>query len=118
LTKESPGQQWSQARRWSRLLPFAVGVAWLSRLGQGSGYASAVLPQIVIIGLGVGLAVPFNIIILSSAAPEDTGVTAGIVRVSITVGGLIGIAVFLLPFSQGASTEAEHFARVSPGSPR
>ncbi|WP_261566750.1 MFS transporter [Frankia gtarii] len=95
------------------LILIFIGTAWLSRLDDNSGYASGVLPQIIIIGLGVGLAVaPFNIIVLSSSAPEDTGVTAGIVQTSISVGGLIGIAVYLLPFTQGSGSVVDHFSRV------
>ncbi|CAO5189569.1 Major facilitator superfamily MFS_1 [Frankia sp. AiPs1] len=90
-----------------------IGMIWLSRLDDSSSYATGVLPQIVIIGLGVGLSVvPFNIIVLSSAAPEDTGITAGIVQTSISVGGLIGIAIFLLPFTQDSGSTTDAFSRV------
>ncbi|KLL10396.1 MFS transporter [Protofrankia coriariae] len=102
-----------KARGVAGLAVVTLGVAWLSRVDDGAGYASSVLPQIIIIGIGVGLAiVPFNVVILSSADPQDTGITAGIVQVAITVGGLIGIGVFLLPFTHGAGSEVEHFARV------
>jgi EmrB/QacA subfamily drug resistance transporter len=75
-------------------------VLWLSRLGAHSGYAADVLPPITLLGLGVGLAiVPINLTILTTSAPEDTGVTAGVLQAALTVGGTVGLAVLLLPFT-------------------
>ncbi|MFD1048465.1 hypothetical protein ACFQ1S_24505, partial [Kibdelosporangium lantanae] len=82
------------------LVVLTVGVGLLSRLDGTSTYAGGVLPSLIIMGLGVGLAViPFNMIILSSSAPEDTGITAGILQAALTVGGCIGIAVLLIPLN-------------------
>ena len=36
----------------------AVGMAWLTGIGVGSGYSSEVLPQLIVIGLGLGLVMP------------------------------------------------------------
>jgi EmrB/QacA subfamily drug resistance transporter len=79
-----------------------AGFAWLSRLDGDSTYAAGVLPAIIVLGVGVGLAIiPFNMIVLSTSDPADTGVTAGILQSSLTIGGSIGLAVLLLPFSAG-----------------
>lgn len=79
-----------------------AGVAWLARLDAGSSYATGVLPQIVLVGLGVGVAIiPFNMIILSKAPPEHAGVAAGVLQTALTVGGSLGLAVLLIPFTGG-----------------
>lgn len=76
--------------------------AWLSRLDGDSTYAAGVLPAIIVLGVGVGLAIiPFNMIVLSTSDPADTGVTAGILQSALTIGGSIGLAVLLLPFAAG-----------------
>ncbi|HVW45118.1 MAG TPA: MFS transporter [Amycolatopsis sp.] len=88
-------------------------VLWLSRLDGSSSYAADVLPQIIILGVGVGVAiVPFNMIVLSTAAPEDTGVTAGLLQTSLTVGGSIGTAVLLIPFTSGSGHVADTISDV------
>lgn len=96
-----------EARGLAGLAVLTAGLFWLSLVDAGTRYATGVLPPLLVIGLGVGVAiVPFNVVVLSSADPEDTGVTAGIVQAALTVGGLIGIAVLLLPYSAVATTAA------------
>ncbi|GLZ40829.1 MFS transporter [Actinokineospora sp. NBRC 105648] len=85
-----------------------AGVAWLSALDASSTYATGVLPQIVLLGFGVGLAiVPINMIILTTSAPEDTGITAGLLQTSLTIGGVLGVAVLLIPFTSGTGVPAD-----------
>ncbi|MFE2757664.1 MFS transporter [Actinosynnema sp. NPDC059335] len=91
-----------QVRAVAGLVLVAAGFGWLSRLDGDSTYTAGVLPAIVVLGVGVGLAiVPVNVIVLSSSDPADTGITAGILQTALTVGGAIGLAVLLLPFSAG-----------------
>jgi hypothetical protein len=79
-----------------------AGLAWLGTINSHTTYATGVLPQIVILGLGVGLAiVPFNMIVLTTVNPADMGVTAGMLQAALTVGGSLGLAVLLIPFSAG-----------------
>lgn len=89
------------------------GILWLSRLDGSSHYAADVLPQIIILGIGVGIAiVPFTMIVLSTAPPEDTGVTAGVLQTSLTVGGSVGVAVLLIPFTAGTGRVADTISKV------
>ncbi|GAA4386350.1 hypothetical protein GCM10023088_57190 [Actinomadura verrucosospora] len=84
------------------LVVVLAAVLWLTRLDAGSSYAADVLPPIVALGVGIGLAiVPVNMTILSTTRPEDAGVTAGILQAALTVGGTIGLAVLLIPFTSG-----------------
>jgi EmrB/QacA subfamily drug resistance transporter len=90
------------ARGVAGLALVVAGLAWLATINSHTTYAAGVLPQIVILGLGVGLAiVPFNMIVLTTVNPEDAGVTAGILQAALTVGGALGLAVLLIPFSAG-----------------
>ncbi|QFZ19201.1 MFS transporter [Saccharothrix syringae] len=95
------------------LVLVAAAFGWLSLLDGGSSYATDVLPPVVVLGIGVGLAIiPFNMIVLSTSDPADTGVTAGILQSSLTVGGSIGLAVLLLPFTSGGGQIAETISGV------
>ncbi|MFE4215939.1 MFS transporter [Streptomyces sp. NPDC056844] len=89
------------------LVVVLAGVAWLTLLDGDSTYAAGVLPQIVLIGTGVGVAiVPFNTVILATAPAEHAGVTAGVLQTALTIGGSVGPALLLIPFAgagQGAA---------------
>jgi EmrB/QacA subfamily drug resistance transporter len=95
------------------LVLMAVAVGSLTRLDGTSGYFTGILPQIVLLGVGVGIAViPFNLIVLSTTHPDDTGVTAGILQTALAVGGSVGIAVLLIPFTAGNRSIAENISGV------
>ncbi|MFC9243882.1 MFS transporter [Streptomyces sp. NPDC057136] len=90
-----------------------AGVAWLTRLDGDSTYAAGVLPQIVLIGIGVGIAIiPFNMVVLTTAPPEYAGVTAGVLQTALTIGGSVGLAVLLVPFTSGDGGVAENISSV------
>ncbi|GAA2585825.1 MFS transporter [Actinomadura fulvescens] len=102
-----------KARAVLGLVVVLAGVAWLTRLDGGSGYAADVLPPIVVIGLGVGVAIiPFNMIILTTAPPEHAGVTAGVLQTALTIGGSLGLAVLLIPFTGGSGGIAGNISDV------
>jgi EmrB/QacA subfamily drug resistance transporter len=76
------------------LLSNAAGMAWLTRIGVHSGYASALLGPLVVTGLGSGL-------IFSAAAntgtfgvaPRDAGIASASVNTGQQLGGAIGTAL-------------------------
>ncbi|MGW4726316.1 MFS transporter [Streptomyces sp. NPDC004291] len=95
------------------LVVVLAGVAWLSLLDGDSTYVTGVLPQIVLIGVGVGVAIiPFNLIILTTAPPEYAGVTAGVLQTALTIGGSVGLAVLLVPFTAGNGAVADTISSV------
>ncbi|MER7913083.1 MFS transporter [Streptomyces sp. NPDC096068] len=95
------------------LVVVLAGVAWLSLLDGDSAYVTGVLPQIVLIGVGVGVAIiPFNLIILTTAPPEYAGVTAGVLQTALTIGGSVGLAVLLVPFTAGNGAVADTISSV------
>ncbi|HEY6312138.1 MAG TPA: MFS transporter [Streptosporangiaceae bacterium] len=76
------------------LLCNAAGMAWLTRIGVHSGYASALLGPLVVTGFGSGL-------IFSAAAntgtfgvaPRDAGIASASVNTGQQLGGAIGTAL-------------------------
>jgi EmrB/QacA subfamily drug resistance transporter len=72
----------------------AVGMAWLSGIDVGSSYVSAVLPQLIVTGLGLGLVMPPAMqLATGGVASEDAGVASATVNAMQQVGGSIGTAL-------------------------
>jgi EmrB/QacA subfamily drug resistance transporter len=99
------------------LLSNAAGMAWLTRIGVHSGYASALLGPLVVTGFGSGL-------IFSAAAntgtfgvaPRDAGIASASVNTGQQLGGAIGTALLnTIAASAAASYLASHLhGRPSP----
>ena len=59
-----------------------------------AGYVRDLLPALVLIGVGAGLAFPsLMTLAMSAATPEDSGLASGLVNTSQQVGGALGLAV-------------------------
>jgi MFS family permease len=72
----------------------ALGLALLARAPVGGHYAADVLPSMILLGLGAGIA--FNPVLLaamSDVAPEEAGLASGVVNTSFMMGGALGLAV-------------------------
>ncbi|MFG2357102.1 MFS transporter [Streptomyces sp. NPDC048521] len=78
-------------------LGFAIataGMAWLTGIGLDSHYGSAVLPQLIVIGVGLGLVMPPAMqLATGGVAAEDAGVASATVNAMQQVGGSIGTAL-------------------------
>jgi predicted MFS family arabinose efflux permease len=80
------------------LLPALVfigaGLAYFARVPVNGDYVADVLPSMVLLGLGAGLAFPSMMMLaMSGATPEDSGLASGLVNTTLQVGGAIGLAV-------------------------
>ncbi|MFI6873695.1 MFS transporter [Streptomyces sp. NPDC050400] len=72
----------------------AVGMAWLTGIGLDAGFATHVLPQLILIGAGLGVVMPPAMALATSGiAPEDAGVASATVNTMQQVGGSIGTAL-------------------------
>ncbi|MEV2190257.1 MFS transporter [Streptomyces phaeochromogenes] len=72
----------------------AVGMAWLTGIGLDSSYSTDVLPQLLLIGVGLGIVMPPAMALATSGiAPEDAGVASATVNAMQQVGGSIGTAL-------------------------
>ncbi|KAB1990527.1 MFS transporter [Streptomyces triticiradicis] len=72
----------------------ALGMAWLTGIGVGSSFSSDVLPQLLLIGAGLGMVMPPAMSLATDGiAPEDAGVASATVNTMQQVGGSIGTAL-------------------------
>ncbi|MEU6913242.1 MFS transporter [Streptomyces olindensis] len=98
-------------------LGFAVataGMAWLTGIGVGSSYAGDVLPQLVVIGLGLGLVMPSAMqLATGGVAAEDAGVASATVNAMQQVGGSVGTALLN---TLAASAATDYLAGRDPSS--
>jgi EmrB/QacA subfamily drug resistance transporter len=72
----------------------ALGLLLFARAPVGGSLVVDVLPSMVLIGLGVGMAMnPVLLAAMSDVAPEDSGLASGVVNTSFMMGGALGLAV-------------------------
>ncbi|MGI5133024.1 MFS transporter [Pseudonocardia sp. CA-107938] len=70
-----------------------AGLLLLTRPPVGS-YVVDVLPSMIVLGIGAGLALPaVTTLMMSDATPEDAGLASGLANTSQQVGGALGTAV-------------------------
>jgi EmrB/QacA subfamily drug resistance transporter len=71
-----------------------LGMAWLSRVGVGDAYLSAVALPMVLLGIGQGLAfAPLTNAGIAGVAPADAGAASGLVNTAHQLGTALGLAV-------------------------
>jgi EmrB/QacA subfamily drug resistance transporter len=81
------------------LVPFGmalagVGMVWLTALDLSSTYAADVLPPLIFIGVGIGLALPPALSVATAGVDaRDAGVASAMVNTMQQVGGSIGTAL-------------------------
>lgn len=86
------------------LVLVATGLALLGRAPEDGTYAADVLPVMLLLGGGVGAAMPaLASLAMSAAKPADFGLVSGLFNTTQQVGGALGLAV--LAASAAARTE-------------
>jgi EmrB/QacA subfamily drug resistance transporter len=76
------------------LLVAAAGLVLFARAPVGGDFVVDVLPAMLLLGLGAGIA--FNPVLLaatSDVAPEEAGLASGVVNTAFMMGGALGLAV-------------------------
>ena len=79
---------------WIGLLLGAIGLALFARAPVGGSFVVDVLPGMLLLGLGAGMA--FNPVLLAAmndAGADESGLASGIVNTSFMMGGALGLAV-------------------------
>src|SRR5262245_17389968 len=72
----------------------AAGLALFARVPVDATYVIDVLPSLIVLGAGVGVAFPsLMTLAMSGATPEDAGLASGLVNATAQVGGALGLAV-------------------------
>ena len=72
----------------------AAGLALFARAPVDGSFATDVLPGMILLGFGCGMA--FNPVLLaamSEVAPTESGLASGVVNTSFMMGGALGLAV-------------------------
>ena len=97
------------------LLLNAAGMAWLTRIGVDSAYASAMLGPTMVVGVGMGFiyGAAFRTG-TSGVAPRDAGIASGSVSTGQQLGGAIGTALLN---TIAASATADYLASHVTGQP-
>ncbi len=72
----------------------ALALVWLARAPVHGSFLSDVLPSMILIGIGGGLAFnPVLMAAMSDVEPENSGLASGIANTAFMMGGAIGLAV-------------------------
>lgn len=76
------------------LLMAAAGLALFSRAPTSGNFVRDLLPAMVLMGLGAGVAFnPLLMAAMSDVAPEESGLASGMVNTSFMMGGALGLAI-------------------------
>jgi EmrB/QacA subfamily drug resistance transporter len=76
------------------LVVIAAGLLFFARTPTDATYVVDILPSMILMGFGTGLAFPsLMTLAMSGATEEDAGLASGLVNTSVQVGGAIGLAV-------------------------
>jgi MFS family permease len=76
------------------MLLVAAGLALFARAPVDGSFAVDVLPAMLVLGLGVGMAMnPVLLAAMSDVAPEESGLASGVVNTAFMMGGALGLAV-------------------------
>ncbi|MFL4907989.1 MFS transporter [Streptomyces sp. MMS24-I2-30] len=71
-----------------------VALGLLGRLPVDASYAPDVLPSVILLGVGAGLALPAVMgLAMSSATPADSGLASGLINTTQQIGGALGVAI-------------------------
>ena len=91
------------------LVLLAAGLALFSGAPIHARYLTDLLPAMVLLGIGAGLAFPSLITLaMSTATREDSGLVSGLVNTTQQVGGALGLAVLAtLSATQTSSARAD-----------
>jgi len=86
------------------MLLAAGSLVWLTRIGAGSGYASAVLGPLMVTGLGLGFTIaPSMNTGTSGVAPADAGVASATLNTGQQIGGSIGTSLLNTIFASAVA---------------
>jgi MFS family permease len=84
------------------MLSFITAYALLLRLGVDSAYVAAILPSIVLVGVGFMLSYgPLNIAATGGVADHEQGLASGLVSTSFQVGGAVALAIVTAVINAG-----------------
>lgn len=76
------------------LLLAAIGLVLFARAPVGGNFALDVLPSMILLGFGAGIAFnPMLLAAMSDVAPTESGIASGVVNTAFMMGGALGLAI-------------------------
>jgi EmrB/QacA subfamily drug resistance transporter len=76
------------------LVFIAAGMVYFARTPVDGGYVIDILPAMIVMGLGTGLAFhSLMMLAMSGATERDAGLASGLVNTTVQVGGAVGLAI-------------------------
>jgi EmrB/QacA subfamily drug resistance transporter len=91
------------------LVLLAAGLLLFSRAPVHATYVADLLPSMVLLGIGAGLAFPsLMTLAMSTATQENSGLVSGLVNTTQQVGGALGLAVLATLSATQTSSVAAH----------
>jgi EmrB/QacA subfamily drug resistance transporter len=94
------------------LVTASLALLWLARAPVHGSFVADVLPSMVLIGIGAGLAFnPVLMAAMSDVEPEESGLASGITNTAFMLGGALGLAVL----ASIASARTQHLAAAGHG---
>jgi EmrB/QacA subfamily drug resistance transporter len=98
------------------LLSFVVGYALFVRIDESPVYTIAILPTMLLLGLGFALTYPaVNMAATSGVADHEQGLASGLVSTSFQLGGAIGLAIITAVITSGATGGSSLLDELRPG---
>ena len=90
-------------------LLMAAGLAGMTQLTATSGYATALLGPMVLLGLGMGLAFnPLTVVIMSTVDPKDAGAAGGTMQTLQQTGASLGVAILVTVSATAVQHDPAH----------
>jgi EmrB/QacA subfamily drug resistance transporter len=94
------------------LLVAALALVWFARAPVHGSFLVDVLPAMILIGIGGGLAFnPVLMAAMSDVEPENSGLASGITNTAFMMGGALGLAVL----ASAAAARTQHLAAAGRG---
>ncbi len=96
------------------MLLVALGLALFARAPVDGSFLEHVLPSMLVLGIGVGMAMnPLLLAAMSDVRPEEAGLASGVVNTAFMMGGALGLAV--LASLAAARTDGDSLAALTTG---
>jgi EmrB/QacA subfamily drug resistance transporter len=87
----------------------AAGLGWLIRVPVHGDYLTDVLPTLLLMGTGIGIAFPsLMTLAMTGATPSDAGLASGLVNTTVQIGGALGLAVLATLAATRTAAETAH----------
>ena len=84
----------------------AIGIAWLTRLPVHGSYVHDILPNVILMPIGMAMTfMPLIVAATSGVRESESGLAAGLINTSQQMGGALGLAILS---SVAASSAASH----------